>query len=583
MTVAALRLGRPFLMPLAVAGLLTFLLSPVVRFFERRLPRSVAVILVVVLTFSILGALAWALALQAASLGEDIPTYRDHLKQKIAEVRGASRGNVIEKVQSATQEVVEELQKDDKRVKPADKPVPVVVKPPAPALWPLPAVLDALGTVGLVLFLVIFMLMDRLLLRDRLIRVIGFGRIATTTKAMDEAAQRISHYLTRQTLINGTFGLGVALGALAVGLPYAFLWGALAGVLRFIPYVGPWAAAVIVSVVGLAIFDDWLRPVLVIGLFVALELFTSFVMETYLYSQSAGVSQVALLIAIAFWTWVWGPIGLALATPLTVCLVVLAKYLPDFQLVTVLLSDEPVMGPDQSYYQRLLARDESDATQVVREYTAAHPGADIFDQILVPALNLAERDHRRERITDADMRFVAETVRRLVAEPDLRQPRRATIQEATRLLGLPAHAAGDEAALEMLAQRLDSGRFTLEIASPHLLVSEVIALVEQGDPAAVVIGALAGTGEDAPSRLVKRLRARFPDLQIVLGVWGMPVGDAAATRKGTLFGGADRLAVTLSDACTQLQSLWPFHRPAPAARAPSEPVGAVATASARRH
>jgi hypothetical protein len=426
------------------------------------------------------------------------------------------------------------------------------------------------------------MLIDRLQLRDRLIRVIGFGRIATTTKAMDEAAQRISQYLTRQTLINGTFGLGVALGSLAVGLPYAFLWGALAGVLRFIPYVGPWTAALIVSVVGLAVFDGWLRPVLVMGLFVALELFTSFVMETYLYSQSAGVSQVALLIAIAFWTWVWGPVGLALATPLTVCLVVLAKHVPDFQLVTVLLSDEPVMGPDQSYYQRLLAHDESDATQVVREHAATHPGADVFDEILIPALNLAERDHQCERITDADMQFVAATICSLVEELEVAQPNTATTQERTRLLGLPAHGEGDSATLEMLARRLDPGRFTLEIASPHLLVSEIIALVEQGDPAAVVIAAVAGAGEDASTRLVKRLRARFPDLQIVLGLWGMPAAEAAALRKGTLLGGADRLAVTLSDAVVQLQSLWPFHRQPPAAAQPAEsaePAGATATAS----
>jgi predicted PurR-regulated permease PerM len=566
MAVAALYLARPFLMPLAVAWLLTFLLSPVVRFFERRLPRIVAVILVVVLAFSILGALAWALALQAASLGEDIPSYRDHLKHKIAEVRGASQGNVIEKVQSATKEVVEELQKDNKPVKPADKPVPVVVKP-APALWQLPAVLDALGNVGFVLFLVIFMLIDRLQLRDRLIRVIGFGRIATTTKAMDEAAQRISEYLTRQTLINGTFGLGVALGALAIGLPYAFLWGALAGVLRFMPYVGPWAAALIVSLVGLAVFDGWLRPVLVMGLFVTLELFTSFVMETYLYSRSAGVSQVALLMAMAFWTWVWGPVGLALATPLTVCLVVLAKHVPDLQLVTVLLSDEPVMGPDQSYYQRLVAHDESNATQLVHEYAAIHPEADAFDEILVPALNLAARDHECERITDVDMHFVVEAIRGLLEELGPSQRDTAARRDATRLLGLAAHGQGDEVTLRMLERRLDASRFTLEIASPHLLVSEVIALVEQGDPTAVVIGALAGAGDGAPTRLVKRLRARFPDLQIVLGLWGMPPSDAAVARKGQLFGGADRLAVTLSDACGQLQSLWPFHPAAPAASA----------------
>ena len=582
MTVGALYLGRALLMPVAVAALLTFLLSPVVRFFERHLPRIVAVVLVAAMAFSVLGVLAWGLALQASSLAEDIPTYRDHLKQKIADVRGASRGNVIEKVQSATKEVVEELQKDDKPAKPADEPLPVVVKAPAPALWRPRAVLDALGNAGFVLFLVIFMLMDRLQLRDQLIRVVGFGRIATTTKAMDEAAQRISDYLTRQTLINGSFGLGVALGALALDLPYAFLWGALAGVLRFVPYVGPWAAAVIVSVFGLAVFDGWLRPALVIGLFVSLELFTSFVMEMYLYSQSAGISQVALLLAIAFWTWVWGPVGLALATPLTVCLVVLAKYVPDFQLVTVLMSDEPVMGPDQSYYQRLLARNESDATQVVRDHITVRPGAGAFDEILVPALNLAERDHQCGRITEADMRFVVDATRGLVDELDILQPRTSSIREPSRLLGLPAHAEGDEATLRMLGRCLDAGRFTLEIASPHFLVSEIISLIEQGEPVAVVIGALAGAGDSAPSRLVRRVRARFPDLPIVLGLWGMSATDAALARQGALLGGADRLAVTVSDACAELQGLWPFGRAASAAPVTSErPVAGDAAISDR--
>ncbi len=224
--------------------------------------------------------------------------------------------------------------------------MPVVVKPQASLQ--LPALLGALGNVGLVLVLVVFMLLERLQLRDRLIRVIGSGRMATTTKAMDEAAQRISQYLTMQTLINGTFGLGVALGTLLIGLPYAFVWGFLAAGLRFIPYIGPWAGALLVTLAGLAVFDGWLQPVLIAGLFIALELFTNLVLETYFYSQSAGVSQVALLLAVAFWTWIWGPIGLALATPLTVCLVVLAKYVPDLEIVSVLMSDEPVMGPGQS-------------------------------------------------------------------------------------------------------------------------------------------------------------------------------------------------------------------------------------------
>jgi predicted PurR-regulated permease PerM len=564
MAVGALYLGRDFLMPVAVAGLLTFLLDPVVRLFERRLSRVVAVMLVVVLTFSILGALAWALALQASSLGEEIPTYRDNLKQKIAAIRGASRGTVIQKMQSATKEVVEELQKEDTPVKPAEQPVPVVVKRPSSPLWQLPAVLEALANVGLVLVLVIFMLLERLQLRDRLIRLIGFGRIATTTKALDDAAQRISHYLLMQTLINGTFGLGVALGALAIGLPYAFLWGFLSAVLRFIPYVGPWAAALMTSLVALAVFDGWLRPLLVVGLFVALELFTNLVLETYLYSQSAGVSQVALLLAVAFWTWIWGPIGLALATPLTVCLVVLAKYVPDLELVTLLLSDEPVMDPDRSYYQRLVAHDDLEAAQLAEQYLASHPGPDIFDHVFVPALNHAQRDHRRNRLSSADLRFVEQATRRLVEELDVRPPPaeprlESTHRDAASILGLPAQDEADAVALLMLGQRLDPGLFQMDVASPHLLASEAIARVEAQEPSAVVIGAL-GAGHTLHLRyLCKRLRARFPGLPIVVGWWGAEAGNLAA-RDGMLVAGADRLATTLAEASAQLQELGQLDR-----------------------
>jgi predicted PurR-regulated permease PerM len=556
MTAGALYLGRGFLVPVAVAGLLTFLLNPIVRVFERRLPRAVAVILVAILTFSALGVLTWALALQAASLGEDIPTYRDNLKRKIADVRGVSRGGVIEKVQSATKEVVEELQKEDKPIKPAEKPVPVVVKPQAAAFWQLPVVLEALGNIGLVLVLVIFMLLERLQLRDRLIRVIGLGRVATTTKAMDEAAQRITRYLTMQTLINGTFGLGVTLGAVLIGLPYAFPWGSLAAVLRFIPYVGPWVATLIVTVAGLAVFDGWIQPVLIVGLFIALELFANLVLETYLYSQSVGVSQVALLLAVAFWTWIWGGIGLALATPLTVCIVVLAKYVPDLEIVSVLMSDEPVMGPARSFYQRLLARDESAAASLVEGYVKSHPGPDIHDEVFVPALNHAQRDHERAWITDADARFVKRTIRHLVEELELPQPTaEPALRPAAYVLGLPAQDEADEVALLMLKQRLDPSRLTAEVASPDIPVSEAIAFVEAREPAAVLIGALAGAGQALHLRsLCKRLRARFPDLPIVVGWWGVDGGDVAA-RDGMVAAGANRVSVSLADACAHLQEL----------------------------
>jgi predicted PurR-regulated permease PerM len=572
MAVGALYFTSEFLVPVAVAGLLTFVLSPIVRAFERVLPRAAAVVVVVVLAFALLGGFAWLLAIQAADLGNEIPAYRDHLKHKISEIRGASRGSVIEKVQTATKEVVEELQKDDKSVKAAEKPLPVVVKPPSSAMWPLPAVTRAVGNVGLVLVLVIFMLLERLQLRDRLIRLIGVGRIATTTKAMDEAAQRITHYLSMQSLINGSFGLGVAVGAFLIGLPYAFLWGSLAAVLRFIPYVGPWAAAVLVSLVALAVFDGWLQPVLVAALFVALELVTGFGVEPYFYSQSAGVSQVALLLAVAFWTWIWGPIGLALATPLTVCLVVLAKYVPDLEIVSVLMSDEPVMGSARRYYQRLVARDENEATALAQDYAQAHPGHGIFDEVLVPALNQALRDYARGRITDADVAFVERTTRQLVEELDLPQP---AAEPASRpplpILALPAREEADEVVLLMLKQQLDPDRFAVEVASPDLLVSEAIATVEARPPAAVVIGALADAGHALHLRyLCKRLRSRFPDIPIVVGWWGEDGGDDIAS-EAMVTAGASRVTVRLSEACAHLHELAPLQRaagPATMAAAP---------------
>jgi predicted PurR-regulated permease PerM len=560
MTVGALYLGHAFFMPVGVAGLLTFLLNPIVRLFERRLPRVVAVILVVILTFSVLGALAWVLAFQAASLGAEIPTYRDNLKRKIAQVRGASRGTVIEKVQSATKEVVEELRKEE-WARPADKPVPVVVKPQSPAFWQLPAVIEVLGNLGFVLVLVIFMLLERLTLRDRLIRVIGFGRMATTTKAMDEAAQRISQYLTMQTVINGTFGLGVLLSALLIGLPYAFLWGCLAAVLRFIPYVGPWAAALIVSVVSLAVFEGWLRPVLIVGLFIVLELLTSMVLETHLYSQSAGVSQVALLLAIAFWTWMWGPIGLALATPLTVCLVVLAKYVPDLELVTILMSDEPVLSSDRRYYQRLVARDEDEAEQLVREYVKSNPAPGVDDKVFIPALNHAQRDHVRGRITDADLQFVVGMTRELIEKVDVPKPvAEHAPRQPMRILALPARDDADKVALIMLQRRLDPGRFTMDVGSPDLLASEAIALVETHEPAILLVGAMAGADHVLHLRyLCKRLRGRFQDLPIVLGWWGAGPENTEA-RDAMLEAGANRLAVTLEEASAQVQEVASLER-----------------------
>ena len=233
---------------------------------------------------------------------------------------------------------------------------------------------------------------------------------------MEEAGQRISRYLLMQTIVNSSFGLAVGMGLYFIGLPYAIVWGFLATVLRFIPYVGTFAATIMPTALSLAVFQGWLWPIFVVGLFSFLELLNNMVLEPLLYSESAGVSGVGLLVAIAFWTWLWGPVGLVLATPLTVCVVVLAKYVPWLDFIGVLMSDQPAMESNISYYQRLLAMDQAEAAEIAEEHLKNHPRELIFDAVLIPALSYARRDRELGRLTEDGEQFVFRATREIVED-----------------------------------------------------------------------------------------------------------------------------------------------------------------------
>ena len=232
-----------------------------------------------------------------------------------------------------------------------------------------------LAATGVVTVLVIFMLFERQDLRDRLIRLVGYRRVTVTTRALDEATARITRYLLMQSIINGSFGLALGIALFLLGIPYAALWGCLAAALRFIPYVGAVTAVLLPTALALAVFPGWSRALLIIAVFLALELTAYMVVEPWLYGQSAGVSPVALLVAVIFWTWLWGSVGLLLATPLTVCLIVLSKHLPSMGFLVLLMGDDPVLEPKARYYQRLLARDQDEAADIVEDYVKANdPG-----------------------------------------------------------------------------------------------------------------------------------------------------------------------------------------------------------------
>jgi predicted PurR-regulated permease PerM len=589
--IAGLYWGRTVFIPIALAALLTFLLSPVVGALDRRRLGPVTSVLVVVLVAcGLAGGIGWVLARQLSALADELPRYSANIRQRVATLRGLGRGGSVEKVQRTVEEVMGEIQKGDPPAQGDDKPIPVVVAPPSTLLSRLPGLLDTLATAGVVAVLVIFMLLERQELRNRLIRLVGYRRLTVTTKALDEAGTRISRYLLMQSIINGSFGAAVGLVLFALGIPYAALWGVLAAILRFIPYVGPWIAALLPTTLALAVFPGWTRPLLVLGAFLVLELVANMILEPWLFGQSAGVSQVALLVAVIFWTWLWGPVGLMLATPLTVCLIVLGKHLPAMGFLVVLMGDEPVLAPRARYYQRLLARDRDEAADTVDAYVKASPPQSVHDEVLLPALYYASQDRDREDISDLDAQFVARATREIVDELTPDRPGSATSATAVGgagaprplLLMCPARDELDAVALAMVEQLVDPARVQVETLGVSLLTSEVTQLVEDRRPALLCIGSVAPGGVTRVRHLCKRLRARCPDVKVVVGRWGLHE-EQADERRQLEAAGADRVATSMLEMerhLAELSLLVASPAPAPGeARAPAAAPGLPALAS----
>jgi predicted PurR-regulated permease PerM len=575
LVVAGLYWLQGVLIPIALAVLLTFLLSPVVGSLQRRgLGRVPAVLVTVILALSILGGIGWAVTRQLVTLADELPQYSLNIQHRIADLRGASKGGSVEKVQKTVEDVVGEIQKADKAGLTRQKPVAVVLESRS-ILGHLPTLLQALASALVVTVLMIFMLLERREIRDRLILLIGYRRMTATTKALDEAGTRISRYLLMQSIINGSFGVAVGLGLFLIGVPYAVIWGSLAAALRFIPYVGAFVAALLPLALSLAVLPGWLQPALVVGLFLVLELVTNVVMEPWLYGQSAGVSQVALLIAVIFWSWLWGPVGLLLATPLTVCLIVLGKHLPALGFIVVLMGDRPVIEAKARYYQRLLARDQDEATDIVEAYVSADGRESVYDTVLLPALYYAKQDRDRGLLSEGDAQFVGQATREILDvlahdTPALSERDTGDLSVSdpgadtrVRIVGCPARDEADALALEMVRHLLDPARYRLEVSETGMLTAEVVAWVDLHRPALLCIGAVAPGGLSQARHLCKRLRSQCPELKIVVGRWGLH-DEKDADRQHLLAAGADHVETTVLDTQRTLAQLGlTLGRPAP--------------------
>lgn len=590
LVVAILYWAQEVLVPIAIAVLLTFVLNPIVSALEQlRLGRVVSVAISVVMAFSILIGVGWIVTRQIAGLANELPQYRRNITEKIDDLRNLKKGGAIEQVEETVAEVKEELKKKESGAK-EPPPRQVVVKAEEDsAFWPIPLatgpLVERLAASGLAIVLVIFMLVQREELRNRLIRVLGYGRLTVTTKALEEAGRRISHYLLAQFLINAGFGITVGAALFFIGVPYALLWGLMAIMLRFIPYIGPWLAAIMPTALSLAYFPGWITPLIVVGAFIVLELTTNLVLEPLFYGESAGVSEIAILVMAAFWTWLWGPIGLMLATPLTVCLVVFAKYVPEMTFVTVLLSDSPAMEPYVNYYQRMLAADQDEAEEIVEEYFNNHEPARVYDDIFIPALSRTKNDRRQGLLTELDEKAVYKSTRTILEDLEDRIAELAPANkdnsstepavppdQAVPILGFPADGEADEIALLSFEKLLDPRRHKLEVISADKLAAEMVSLVEERRPRLVCIGAIAPSGIARARYLCKRIRARFPQVKILVGRWG--ISDGLENAKSSLTSsGADRIATTLLEARDYLAQLVKLE----STEVPPEPARRVAT------
>lgn len=559
LVVAVLYWAQDVLVPFALAILLTFVLTPPVTWLQRWVGRVTAVLLAVTLVFTTLGLAGWGLTRQMGHLADDLPGYRAHIRAKIADVRGASRGGTVEKLQETLAGIKTDLGAEVPKGT-VSRPL-VVTSNPATGFsgfdWLGPFVAP-LGTAGLVAAMVIFMLLERRDLRDRLIGLIGHGQLATTTKAFDEAASRVSRQLLMQSLVNVLYGMAAFLGLYFLHVPYPLVWATLGAGLRFIPYVGPVIGAGAPILVSLAALDGWTGPLIVLALFVVLELFTNLVLETALYAGAAGVSQVALLVSVAFWTWLWGPLGLLMASPLTVCLVVLGKHVPGLAFVGTLMADTPALAPEYGYYQRLLARDQSEAAELIDSHIKSGSPDSVFDSLMLPALNYAERDRLEGRLSPEEETAVIDATRELIADATdtiRRQVDKAVPVSASSLLGPIAplsvlgyavNGVADEAALAMLALVMDGLPIALEISATRMQALELITLVRDRQFSAVCFADLPPSPSSKTRYLVKRLSSSLPGVRIAVGRWAPPA-LADENSQALLEAGANHVATLLAE------------------------------------
>jgi len=546
--IATLYLAKVVFIPLTLALLLSFLLTPVVTLIERiKLPRGVAVLIVIGALVGALGILGWKTSQQFVDLTNQIPAYKTALVEKIQAVKG-EKGQSLAKASATVKDLENEISGNSSATLPETKgkpspsvapnspshPMAVQVVPPANPVDSLESMLGPIATAGIILVFTVFMLLDREDLRDRFLRVAGGGRLTAMTQALDEASRRINRYLLLQMMVNIGYGAIIGTGLYFIGIPNASLWAATAGLLRFLPYAGPPMAAAMPILLSLSIFSGFSHALETAGLFFVLEVIVSNFLEPLLYGAHVGLSALAILVSAIFWTLIWGIPGLLLSTPLTVFLVVMGHYVPSLAFFNVLLGDEPVLAPHAQFYQRLLAQEPTEARHVLDEFLKSNKSAEeLYSTVVIPALSLAEQDRYRDELDDDAQSLIYQNVREMIEDLD-EAPAEESAQEAieaTASVGvaesgegradvfcIPARDEADDVVALIVAQLLESRGYKAQslLIGP---VSEMLKQVADAKPQIVCISALPPFGVSHARSLYRRLRPLAPNMRIVICLW----------------------------------------------------------------
>jgi predicted PurR-regulated permease PerM len=555
-TVAFLYWAKSIFVPIALAIFLAFVLYPPVMWLQYRgLGRTLAVIVMVGAVVLAAAGIGFAVTHQVVSLAQTLPDRKDAIKAKVAEARdwivGDGNGRFVQLVDDVAAVI---------DPKPANQQT-VLVEPPSPGLTArlnqyVSPVAELLGQAAFTFILTVFILLRREDLRNRMIRLLGDGKVTTTTRAVDDATRRISRYLLMQLIINTGFGLVISCGLFLLGVKYALLWGFIATLMRYVPYIGTWIGLIPPVLFSFATAPGWGQPLAVLALFIGLEVICNNILEPWLYGSSMGLSEVAQLVAAGFWAFLWGPIGLILSGPLTACLLVLGRHVRQFEFLQVLLGDTPALEPHVAFYQRLAARDQDEAADIALAI-AGQQGADVaLETVVVPALCLARRDLGDGDLDPADFRYAIRAAREVADEVGEARELSETPPdtERVRVLIVPARDEAEHVAADIFAGSLDPARWETLVSGDEALASELVAAIQDYRPAVVVLAALPPGGLSHCRYLVGRVRSKCPGVHIVVGRWG---AEPSTIEQADKVKGADGIDYTLADTRKRLGELHP--------------------------